>query len=287
MPTPAPATAASVTLRGYAYPRWGRLVVGSLSTLSAASLPAIFLLVLLASDPPVTPPVLVRLFGLFFLLPALAAAALRRALAAEVEMRGDDLVVRRGDLVLEIPRHAIGRVAPWTLPVPDPGVALWMRSGRRLGYGLATADPVPLVEALGDPEAAGRASLVYARARAAEPRWRWYHYAAKYVLFALGPAGALFYTHQWIAYGGPLGQYYLLGAGPYLLTFAVHWVTVAIYLVLWASLWRGAGEVTAWVAAAVAPSRAARVRRAVEITCRIAFYAGVPGLLLLRYLPWD
>ena len=71
---------------------------------------------------------------------------------------------------------------------------------------------------------------------------------------ALGPAAVLFYTHQHIAFGGLLGEYYLMGLGPYLRTAAVHWATVTVYLLLWAGVWRGAGEVVAWAAAALAPS---------------------------------
>ena len=39
-------------------------------------------------------------------------------------------------------------------------------------------------------------------------------------------------------------------------------------------------------AAWVAPARAARVRRAVEVSCRVLYYGGVPVLLGLRFAPW-
>jgi hypothetical protein len=293
MPSPALATtAAPATLRGHAYGRWTRFLAATLIALGGASLPAILALVVLANDPPVTPPVLFRLLAFFAVAPALAGGLILRAVAADVEVREADLVVRRRDLVLEIPRASIARVAAWRLPLPDPGVTLWMRSGRRLSHGLAAADPTPLLLALGDDgietarAAAAHPTVVYARARAALPPWRWWHYAVKYPLLALGPAAVLFYTHQSIAFGGPFGEYYLVGLGPYLRDAAVHWATVIAYLVLYASVWRWAAEIVAWLAAAVAPSRAARVRRAVEGTCRVAYYAGVPLLLVLRYLPW-
>jgi len=95
----------------------------------------------------------------------------------------------------------------------------------------------------------------------------------------------LFNAHQHIAYGGLLGEYYLLGLGSYLRTFAVHWLTLTIYLVLYASVWRGLAEGMALLAACVAPARAAAVRRAAEIVCQVAYYGGVPVLLLLRFLP--
>jgi len=95
----------------------------------------------------------------------------------------------------------------------------------------------------------------------------------------------LFNAHQHIAYGGLLGEYYLLGLGSYVETFAVHWLTVTIYLVLYASVWRGVAEGGCLLAACVAPARAAGVRRAAEIGCRVAYYGGVPVLLVLRFLP--
>jgi hypothetical protein len=39
-------------------------------------------------------------------------------------------------------------------------------------------------------------------------------------------------------------------------------------------------------AAAVAPLRAAGVRRAAERTIRALYYGGVPALLALRFAPW-
>ena len=87
-----------------------------------------------------------------------------------------------------------------------------------------------------------------------------------------------------IAYGGLLGQYYQLGLGAYLRTFAIYWLTVALYLVLYASAWRAAAEGVCLVAAAVAPSRAARVRRVTEIGCAIGYYAGALVLLGLRFV---
>jgi hypothetical protein len=53
--------------------------------------------------------------------------------------------------------------------------------------------------------------------------------------------------------------------------------------VLYAAVWRGAAEGAALLAAWAAPGAAVRTRRAVEVVCRIAFYAGVPLLLLLRF----
>jgi hypothetical protein len=283
--------AESGALRARAYPAPWRLVAGALVAASRASLPAILALVLLSTDPPITPPVLVRLVAVLTLVPALAAWLVGKAFAAEVAVRADTLAVRRRDLGLEIPLRAIERIAPWAVPLPGPGVTLWMRSGRRLRDGLEVRDPTSLLAPLVDAgveaarAAASHPAVVWAHARE-DAAWRhWYQPLAKFVLFALLPAAVLFNAHQHIAYGGTLGEYHLYGLASYLGTFGLYWGTVSIYLVLYASTWRGLGEAAALVAARVAPSRTARVRRAVEIACGVAYYAGVPVLLVLRFLP--
>ena len=128
--------------------------------------------------------------------------------------------------------------------------------------------------------------MIYAHVRAAYGPWRWTHLTARFPLFALLPTAPLFNVHQHIAYGGLLGQYYMLGLRPYLETFALYWATVTVYLVLWASLWRGPAELACWIAAAVAPSRAATVRRRAEWIVRVLYYGGVPVLLGWRFAPW-
>ncbi len=274
-----------------AYSPLTRTLAGTLVTLSRGSLPAILGLVVLATDPPVTPPLLIRLVLTFTVLPGLAAWILRRACAAEIEVEPDAFTVRRRHLRIEIPPSAIADVMPWRVPLPGPGLSLRLRSGRRLDHGVQVRDPVPLLRALSEQGsvAAARAalehpSMVWAHARAMGPGPRWHHLAGKFLLFALGPTAVLFNAHQHISYGGTFGQMHLEGLGPYLRTFGIYWGTTAIYLVLYASAWRGLGEVVALGSAYVAPSLAARVRRAVEITCRTVYYGGVPVLLLLRFL---
>jgi hypothetical protein len=273
----------------YAYPAWARGAAALLVVASRAALAAILVLVVVANDPPVTPPVLLRLFGLFAAGPALAAWLLGRALAARLEVSAEDVVVRRRDLRVEVPRDAVTTVVPWAIPLPGPGLTLGLRSGRRLRPRLGAADPSVVIEALaaGGVAAAGRATthptVLYAHARAGAGGARWPRLAAKYVLFAAGPAAVLFNAHQHIAYGGTFGQYYLLGLGAYLTTLAVYWGTLAIYLVLYGGTLRVAAEAVALLAAWVAPSRAARVRPAVELANRVLYYGGVPVLLLLRF----
>jgi apolipoprotein N-acyltransferase len=258
---------------------------------SRTSLPVMLLAVLL-SHIPVMPLTILRWFALFFGLPALAAAGVARALTARVRLAADEVTISRAGLRVDIALAAIARVAPWRLPLPCPGFGIVLASGRRLGQVIGASDPTPLLRALAEHGVGGAAAatehptIVYARVRADHGRWRWTHLLARFPLFALGPTALLFNVHQHIAYGGLLGQYYMLGLGPYLQTFAVYWATVTIYLVLYASLWRGLAEPICLLAAAVAPSRGAWVRRGAEIIIRAVYYAGVPALLALRFAPW-
>ncbi len=288
------ATAAArvcATFRIGAYSRRSRALAAALVMLASASLPLLLLGVLFSTDPPLVPLLLMQLFSIFAALPATAAWLLGRAAAADLEVYEHGLVLRRRRTRIEVPADAIARVAPWRVPLPGPGVALRLRSGRRFRYGIRLADPGALARALADiagvaPARAAGAHplLVYAEARSTA-RWRWYHLLAKFALFALAPTAVLFNAHQHIAYGGLLGEYYLLGLASYVRTFLVYWTTTAIDLVLYASVWRGVAEALCLTAAAVAPARVARVRRAAEIACRIGYYAGVPVLLLIRFLP--
>jgi apolipoprotein N-acyltransferase len=267
-----------------------RALVAALTGIAGASLPAILALVLIATDPPIGIVVLVQLVALFAALPAAAAHLIRRAGAARLELGGADLVVRRADLLMEIPHGAIAQIVPWTVPLPASGLVLRMRSGNRLRDGIELDDPAPLLDALARagvaPAESARAhpSVVYAHAAASEPPWRWYHYAWKFAGFALVPTAVFFNAHQHIAYGGSLGEYYLLGLGAYLRTFALYWATVAIHLVLYAGLWRAFAEPAALLAAWVAPAHARVARRGAEMLCQVAYYAGVPALTALRFL---
>ncbi|MBI4515953.1 MAG: hypothetical protein HY699_09090 [Deltaproteobacteria bacterium] len=276
-------------LRARAYPQAWRIAAAGLFSISRVSLPLLLLLVLLANDPPVTPLMLLRAVTILVLLPGLAAQLVARAYAAEIVIRGGDLVVRGAELQLEIPCRAIEAVAAWRVPLPGPGFSLRLRSGRTLGYGLQGADPTALLLALADGQGVESAraalrhpNLVYAHARGR--RRRWYHFAGKFVVFALVPAAVLFRAHQYIAYGGPLGEYYLVGLAAYLKTFGVYWGTLMVYLVLYASVWRGLAEGAVLLAAWTAPARAAGARRAAEIAAAALYYGGVPVLLALRFL---
>jgi len=286
----ATAASESASFRVYAYPTVWRLVGGLCVAISRASLPYIGIGVLL-SEGPLPLVVLLRALFVCALLPAVAARLIERACAADVEVHAEALVIRGRGLRMEIPRTAVAALLPWTVPLPGAGFALRLQSGRRFSYGLQVADPTPLLSSFAESAgieagrvAARHPTLVYAHARHSGKPRRWYHLLFKFGLFALLPTGVWFYAHQHIAYGGLLGQYYLEGLGPYLKTFAISWSLTAIYLLLYASAWRAAGEGIALFVAWRAPTHAATARRAVEIVCRVAYYIGVPVLVLMPFL---
>jgi apolipoprotein N-acyltransferase len=282
-------TAEPGAMRVWAYPRALRLAAGGLLLVSAASLPFLSSRVLLADDPPMSPAMVLRAFVAISLLPALAALLVRRALVATLRIAPDALEIGVGGQSFTVPLASIGAVEPWRVPLPQPGLGLRLGSGQRFALGLAAEDPSIIVARLVEVgvEAAApaldRPPLVYARVKHAAGRLGWRRLVAKFPLFGALVAGVLFNAHQHIAYGGTFGQYYLEGALPYAKAFATYWVTVTIYLVLYASVWRWPAEIVAWLAARRGDSVASPVRRAVELVCRLAYYAGVPLLLALRF----
>jgi hypothetical protein len=263
-------------------PPW-RIVAGSLVALSRASL-LVIAAALVAADGPVPLLALVRALVVLSLLPALAATALGRALAVDVEVNAGALIVDRADLRIEVPRAAVARVAAWRVPLPGPGVSVWMDSGRRLVHGLEVADPTPLLTSLAGSPPAPHPVVAWAHARASLPPTRWYQVALKYLMFPLVPAAVWFNAHQHIAYGGTFGQYNLEGAALWIQSLGVHWGLTVVYLLLYASVVRALAEAIALAAGAVAPSSATRVRRLVEFACSGAYYAGVPVLVALPFL---
>jgi hypothetical protein len=277
-------------MRARAYPLVWRVVAGVLVAVSRGSLPLILLLVVTASDPPVTPPVLFVLVTVLAGVPGVAGWLIGRAFAAQVEAQSDELVIRRPGWQLEVPYQAIAEIHPWVVPLPGVGLSVRLGSGRRLPCGVEVGYPAVLLAALADRGVAAAGAVAahpgvaYGRARAAVRRRRWYHWVGRFPLFAALPTGVLFNAHQHIAYGGPLGQYYLFGLQAYLRTFVVYWATVTIYVVLYAAVVRGIAEAVALTATWAVPRFAAPVRRAVETAGQILYYGGVPLLLALRFL---
>jgi hypothetical protein len=182
-------------------------------------------------------------------------------------------------------------VTPWHVPLPGPGIELHLRSGARLRPDLESEDPWPLLDALaeaGGVAAAREAQLhpwiVWAHARHARARGLLDHPLFKFPVFGLLPAGVLFNAHQHIAYGGSLGQWRLEGPAAFAATAFEYWATVCVYLLLYASVCRVFGELCALLAARAGEARAASVRRVVERVCGALYYAGVPALVLARFL---
>jgi len=233
---------------------------------------------------------LLRILTISFVLPAAVAWWIERISTVQVERGSAALTLHRAGLRIEVPYAAIARILPWRLPLPQPGFSLEMRSGKRLTYGLASDDPTQHISALAGvlPNSVASAAiqhpmLLYSRAKRASSR-RWYHVAAKFGLFALLPTAVWFNAHQHIAYGGLLGQYYLEGLWPYVKTWLISWTLTSIYLVLYASVWRAIAEIVAWSAAWAAPAQTTRTRRVVEVVCGVAYYVGVPSLVLLPFV---
>lgn len=281
----------SVAAKARAYPPWARAAAALLAVAAALGLALLGAASLLANDPPVTPPVLVQAFALYVALPAYAASRIAHHFAAEVSVRVPDLIVERRGQRVEIPLASIERVRAWRLPLPTPGFTIDLRSGRRLPFAIALRDSSPLLRALDLLRVGGAsealegtlADWMSARGELEPPsraRRLW-----KFPGFALLPTALLFNVHQQISYGGLLGEYHLLGLGAWLRTFATYWAATTVYLLIWAACWRVLAELACYGIARVSPSRTEGARRAAERACGVAYYAGVPLLLLLRFLP--
>jgi hypothetical protein len=264
-------------------PAW-RLVTATLVAMSLLTIPTYVLALFLL--PPVPPLVMVRSFLVGTALPAVVAFAIGRAFRGSAETAGGVLRLHRGDVDVEVPADRIAVVRPWRLPLPSPGVTLSLRSGGRVPFAVAARDPTPflaLLEAVGVDVAAARRDPNIVRAATAPARG-WGSLLLKFVVFGGAMASILFYTHQHIAYGGTFGQYYLEGPAAWLSTLAQYWATTVILLVSYAGFWRAGAEVVVWTVAALRADRAWSARRIVEAVCGLAYYAGLPILLALRYL---
>ena len=227
--------------------------------------------------------------GLGVPLPLALAALLRWSTRATVEVEATRLVLTlRGGARMEIPHDAVESVRPWKLPLPGPGLALRMKSGRPFGHGLEVEDAVPLLAALGrhGPLGAEQAHPLvrYGQARHALWRRRWYHLLGKLVLFPLLPTGIMFQLHQRIAFGGPFGEYQQYGLAAYLRSFERVYTQVFLNFMLCACFLRLLVEVVSLAAAWLAPSHARGVRRGAEWLGRLGYYVGLMVMLGARLL---
>ena len=261
-------------------PAW-RVVIAALRVWSRAGLLLVAALVVLGSDVDMTPLVLFRAVAVAAALPALAAWLLEQAFAARLVRDGTRLVAHARGRRVEIPLDAVAEAVPWQVPLPGPGVTLRLHAGPSLA--VALDDPGALLALLG--AAPYRPIVRWAAARARARRAGWYRPLVRFALFGLVPGAILFRTHQWIAYGGTFGQYYLLGLRAYLGTFLIYWATVTLYLVLWSNPWRLVAEAVTLVGAWAAPADVTALRHRVERGYALSYYGGALLVLLLRLLP--
>jgi len=265
--------------------------VGALLLFVGAGSAVLAGLALVANDPPLVPGMLHRLALSWIVAPAALALVLRRATVATARIEDDMLVFVKTGLRIDVPCGAIAALKPWRLPLPEAGFVVRLRSGRRLAWSVAVDDPSELLSRMAASPAAEAASVAekagvvhYASARAAAWRPTPARLLAKLPGFAVPIATPLFVTHQWIAYGGPLGQLHLESGWAWATTAIVYWSTVAIYLFLLASALRVMAECVCFVTALLVPRAALGCRITAEWACRIVYFGGVPLLVLLRYL---
>jgi apolipoprotein N-acyltransferase len=262
-----------------------RVAAAALRVLSRASFPFLLVALVRAIDPPLTPFVLAQGLFALALVPELCARLVLRAYAAEVRV-ADGALQSDGALArVAAPLAALGEARPWRLPLPSAGVTLRLRAGGRL-VGLASAAPAALLGVLAQAGAGAppSATLLWAEARAAWRRRWWGHPLVAIGLASLLPGGVGFYAHQHIAFGGLLGEYYLMGLGAWLATAARYFGTGLVYLALWWGCFRVALEILTWLAAQAAPSSTPKMRSAAERSAALLYYASIPALLALRFL---
>lgn len=274
-------TAPAEAVAGAVYAPGWRVVIAALRVWSRAGLFLVMALVVWGSDLDLTPLVLFRTMAVAAALPALAARLLEHAFAARLARDGMRLVAHARGRRVEIPLDAVAEAVPWRVPLPRPGVTLRLRAGGSLS--VALDDPGTLLVLLGaDPD---RPIVRWAAARTRARRGAWYRPLLRYPVFGLVPGAILFRTHQWIAYGGTFGQYYLLGLRAYLGTFAIYWATVTMYLVLWSNLCRLVVEAVTLVGAWAAPADVTALRQRAERAWTLSYYGGALLVLVLRLLP--
>lgn len=292
VPPPSPGADAAPRFPVHAWRPALRLLATAAQALSAGNLLyliSLSLLGLLEGLDPFSPIELVLRLLVLSLLPLMLVWLLRRLTAATLTVEPARLVLQLRGVRFEIPLESVTGVEPWKLPLPGPGLALRMKSGRRFDYRLQVAAPAPLLAALGAtlPSAAAAAQHPGSRLGQARHDWRprfWDRPAFKFGFFPLLPTGVMFRAHQYITFGGPFGEYDLFGLGAYLRTFSLYWISFTTGLLLYASFWRILAELLASAFTWLLPARANGVRRAAEWLCRLAYYVAFPALMAHRFL---
>ncbi len=246
---------------------WQRAASAALRVLAAANL--LWLAVLLARDPEsVALPALVR--SIFFLsaLPAMLDRAL---------FREETLDVDAGQIRLSagatLPRGSLQALRPFRVPLPADGFALVLRSGAVFPLRVTTADPAPLLAALGQPPLPGfdDASVRHRARKLHLP-------LVKLVAVPAVVTFILFRLHQFITYGGLLGEFHSYGLSRWLHTLAGVSFYVFSHLLIFAAALRALVEVVAVPATRLAKGRAKAVRWTLEIAAALAFYGGVAAI---------
>jgi len=294
VPPPSPGEDAAPRFPVHAWRPALRLLATGAQVLSAGNLlylVARSLLGLLEGLDPPSPLQLVLQLVAFSLLPQGLVWLLQRFTAAtlDIERASARLVLQLRGVRFEIPLESVTGVEPWKLPLPGSGLTLRMKSGRRFEYHLQAAAPASLLTALGAslPAAAAAADHPGSRLGQARHDWRrrlWDTPAIKFGLFPLLPTGIMFRAHQYITFGGPLGEYDMFGLAAYLRTFALYWVSFTTGLLLYAGFWRILAELLAFALTWLVPSGARGFRLAAEWLCRLAYYVAFPALVAWRFL---
>jgi hypothetical protein len=223
---------------------------------------------------------------LLVLLPWLAARLLRHWGRARLHCHPELWVIEQKRERIEVPHASIVQLRTWAWPAPETGLDIELDTGRTLRLGVPT--PHDLEPWVTGDALWGRVGsdpwMQFAMARSAPPRPRLLHGSLKYMVWPSLLAMVLFRAHQFISYGGPLGQYHLYGLGPYLATFARTWLDVAVHLVLLAALIRVLVELCAWGLTRLRPGRRRGIRRATELVASATYYLGAAAVCLGPFL---
>ncbi|GIW44823.1 MAG: hypothetical protein KatS3mg077_2105 [Candidatus Binatia bacterium] len=279
------------TADAFVYPAWVRLILAMLFLWRWGGVGLVSLLVLFATDPPVTPPMLVRLCLVWVVTPAVLAGFTRRWFRAQTRSEPDRLIAELPGLTLAIPRERIAGARPWQIPVPRPGLRLLLRDGGVLRERIEVAAPrlwarLHGIEISSPLSPMARGTLAFSEARARQPKPQAWYLAAKFVVFPLLPAGLLFRVHQLIAYGSVWGEYYQRGLAAYLHTGFVYYGTIVVYVLLFAGILRALFESALWLLAIVTAEQAERLRRWSEYLREGMYYLGVILFLAIRFFGW-
>ena len=274
-----------------------RIAGASLWTLSRIGGPALLAWVFIVFDPPAGPALPVIAFVAALVSLVLAGRLLREAQRGVGRVEGDALRIEARGRSLALPLAALADLRPWRIPLPLPGITLVAREAARAPAArLGLEDPDPLLRALAAAgvrsaeEVARDPAVAHARALA---RWRrglrirsaWLRAAFRYLAWALIPTCAFVYTHQSIAFGGVWGEWQLYGARSWAITLVRFWLACVVLAAVYGGACRALASLACWLATRVAPSHAARARRVAERGDTLLYYAGVPALTALRYLP--